>query len=1003
MGIRSVFERAASLFGRRGEESAERIRKKLGSFRDLVEKNDRVLELIADAGEKLGGEYVFDTKYLEDLVAELKATTHAVVEDLNALTQNRYPDLLQVLVSIDAGVQAALDCRITVPGTPYVLPLSDVGIEHSEIVGEKLARLGEIGGRVGCRIPDGFVVTTRACRAFLDEAGVTEAAEAFRARWAGSGNAPEELEEEARALRERVLSARMPKKLARAVRSAVADLADGEGGALFAVRSSAAEEDGDLTFAGQYETVLGVGRDDVVDAYRRVVASLWTPGVIRYQLQHDLAPGCGLMAVGCLRMVQARSSGVVYSLNPMAPGADVQLVSAAWGLGKVVVEGEAAVDRFEVRRRPGYPVSDARIGDKAWRWVARRGEGSVQEPVPGEQRREPSVTAEDLSEIAEVACRIERYMKAAQDIEWAKDAAGRLFVLQARPLSIVPDAVGQERDLSTVATHHPVLLKGRGDVACRGIGSGRVHLVGEGDLFARRSPSGEVLVARTATPRLGSLLAGASAVITDLGSATGHFAAVARDFRVPTIVASEVATRRLEEGMEVTVDAEENVVYEGRVDELLRHQLLRRSSFEDAREFRMLRRVLRKIAPLGLQDPGSPAFAPGQCRTYHDVIRFAHEKAIGELLEIGWVKPSADRRYVRRLELPVPLDLILVDLGGGFRAETGRPSAILADVTSRPLVPLLEALTEAGVWETAPADMDMDGFMASATRPMSLGGPLSAQPAQNLAIVSGRYLHLSLRVGYHFNIVDAYLGDVPADNYVYFRFAGGVTELTRRSRRADLLKRILEGHGFVTEGREDLVIGRVKGAAPEVMGERLHMLGRLIGFTRQLDIFLKNDGLVDRYVERFMGGSSTTQEDRGPTEATEATVDNVTEVLVLDDEPMVGERLEEHLTRKGYRVEVFTDSRQAVDRLATKRFDVVITDLKMTGPTGLDVLRFVRNQTSGTQVIIITGYGSMDAARLAEYGGAFELVHKPFSVKTIEALTRRAARRAHKLVNRGTS
>ncbi len=838
----------ASLFRRSGEETAERLRKKLATFRDLVENNDRMLELIADAGEKLGGEYVFDAKYLQDLVGELRTTAHAVVEDLSTLTQNAYPELHQVLLSIDAGVQAALDCRATIPDAPHLLALRDVGIQDAEIVGEKLARLAEIGNRVGCRVPEGFVVTTRACRELLDAAGAEEGAEALRSLWADGGDA---LETAAAELRERVLAARVPRHLARGIRSGVARLLGSHPGALFAVRSSAAEEDGELTFAGQYETVLGVEADGVVDAYRQVVASLYSPRVVRYQRQHDLPPGCGLMAVGCLCMVPARSSGVVYSLNPLAPAADVQLVTAAWGLGRAVVEGEAAVDRFEVRRRPGYPIADARIGDKPWRWVARPGGGTVREDVPEEERREPSLSAAEVSELAGVAARIERYLKAAQDIEWAVDPDGRLFVLQARPLGLRPGSVVEERDLSDVVARHPVLLRGRGEVACRGIGSGPVHRVEEEDLASMRVPPGAVLVARTATPRLAGLLAGASAVVTDLGSATGHFAAVARDFRVPTIVGAEIAASTLEEGMEVTVDAEENVVYEGRVEELMHYQLLRRSSFEDANEFRVLRRVLRRIAPLGLQDPQSPAFAAAGCRTYHDVIRFAHEKAIAELLEIGWVKTSRDPRYVRRVELPVPLDLVLVDLGGGFEVPLGRATVTLADVTSRPLLPLLEALTREDVWETKPADMDLDGFMASATRAGSFSGPLAARPAQNLAIVSARYLHLSLRVGYHFNVVDAYLGDVPGDNYMYFRFAGGVTELTRRSRRADLLRRILEDHGFVTEGREDLVIGRVKGLAPDVMVERLRMVGRLIGFTRQLDIFLRSDGLVDEYVERF--------------------------------------------------------------------------------------------------------------------------------------------------------
>ena len=128
------------------------------------------------------------------------------------------------------------------------------------------------------------------------------------------------------------------------------------------------------------------------------------------------------------------------------------------------------------------------------------------------------------------------------------------------------------------------------------------------------------------------------------------------------------------------------------------------------------------------------------------------------------------------------------------------------------------------------------------------------RPQQNLAIISDRYLNLILRLGYHFNIVDCYLSEVRNDNFIYFRFAGGVTEQARRSRRAALLKKILEKNDFVVEGRGDLVIGRIKKISREDMEDRLRMIGRLIGFTRQLDIFLRSDNLVDRYVDDFLEG-----------------------------------------------------------------------------------------------------------------------------------------------------
>ena len=119
-------------------------------------------------------------------------------------------------------------------------------------------------------------------------------------------------------------------------------------------------------------------------------------------------------------------------------------------------------------------------------------------------------------------------------------------------------------------------------------------------------------------------------------------------------------------------------------------------------------------------------------------------------------------------------------------------------------------------------------------------------------------------------------------------------------------------------------------------------------------------------------------------------------VLVLDDEEIVCERLKSHLERDGLEVEVFNDSDAAVARLREAAFDVVVTDLKMKGPTGLDVLAFVRDEKLQTQVIIITGYGSIEATRDAEYMGAFSFVTKPFRMDHLGALVAKAAARARR-------
>ncbi|NOZ02187.1 MAG: response regulator [Deltaproteobacteria bacterium] len=122
-----------------------------------------------------------------------------------------------------------------------------------------------------------------------------------------------------------------------------------------------------------------------------------------------------------------------------------------------------------------------------------------------------------------------------------------------------------------------------------------------------------------------------------------------------------------------------------------------------------------------------------------------------------------------------------------------------------------------------------------------------------------------------------------------------------------------------------------------------------------------------------------------------------TRVMVVDDESIVCERLMKHLTGEGFEVETFTDSAQAIERLDSgPAFEVVVTDLKMKGPTGLDVMHHVSGNSPGTQVIIITGYASIEAAREAEYTGVFDFINKPFKLETMAALVKKAAKKAGK-------
>jgi DNA-binding NtrC family response regulator len=120
------------------------------------------------------------------------------------------------------------------------------------------------------------------------------------------------------------------------------------------------------------------------------------------------------------------------------------------------------------------------------------------------------------------------------------------------------------------------------------------------------------------------------------------------------------------------------------------------------------------------------------------------------------------------------------------------------------------------------------------------------------------------------------------------------------------------------------------------------------------------------------------------------------EVLVLDDEPIVCERLKDFLDKKGVLTEAFTDSRKALDRIKEKTFDVIVTDLKMEGPTGLDVLLAVKKGDYHSEVIIITGYGPFESLREAETVGVFDYIAKPFVMSDLYRRIEKAAKKAKK-------
>ncbi len=821
-------------------------------FRSILERNNLILELMADMGDKLGGEYIFEKQYIMDITEKISDLVFKLISDLCVMTRVEIVDLFVTFERIQFEIQEELAGRRAVPLTKPVLLLEELSGDCREEAGNKFANLGEIRNTLELPTMDGFVVTTRAFFDFMEANGLFEFVEQGLAGLDLSDDSA--LHALGGEVRKRILTGAMPKHMVLAIHAALGIVCDRNRGRplFFAVRSSAWGEDSESSFAGQYESVLNVPGKGIVEAWREVVASIYTPEAWRYRLHRGYRESEMAMAVGCQLMVEAEVSGAMYTYAPVAPEQDAMVISAVWGLGVAVVSGIAESDTIFLDRQPPHRVISVEPGRKTTKIIGDQAGGTALVDLPPERQDAVCLGEDSIRRLARAAVMIEKYFRRPQDVEWAFDRAGNLHILQSRPLNVRPDQPERHMpNIDNAALSAQVLFSGQGTVVQGGVASGKVHVaLNDDDL--NNFPFGAVLVSRYTSPKYSRVMRKACAILTDIGSATGHMATLAREYRVPTVVDTGVATRVLKTGDQITLDAIRNVVYAGTVKELSDFEITHAEVFEETSEYRMLKRVLKKVTPLNLVDPGSEFFRAARCRTYHDITRFVHEKAVESLIDLSEKHQRVHDRGSKRLEFAIPLGLTVIDIGKGMNIPPGVRLPGIEQVRSTPMKALLEGLLESRMWETAPVAVDLGSFMSSFTRTFSSSMARPEDVGRNLAVLSEDYMNLHLRLGYHFNILDAYIGEELNDNYIYFRFLGGVSNIERRSRRAKFIADVMEGFDFRVEIHGDLVVGRLKKLPRQRMVGRMKVLGGLIGYTRQLDVNMTGDEMIDFHLADFM-------------------------------------------------------------------------------------------------------------------------------------------------------
>lgn len=825
------------------------LREKYEAFKYLLTHDKRAHELIAELEEIYHNNIKVDFKVIEDKHKELSYCVSRMIDELSRMSPLRYLNLRDYFKKFDFYIRFMLAPAEYDFAPPYTILLNEIPSDGNKLVGGKALNLSAIDRELRLPLPQGFVITTNAFFYFIEYNNLRKSID-DRLSKLDISSTPS-LDAISREIMELVTNAQIPPDIEEAIINsfrALKELRDKDIG--IAMRSSAVGEDTRSSFAGQYRTVLNVREEEgMLTAYKDVIASKYTPEALYYRINYGFLDIETPMAVLAIEMIDAEASGVMYTKGLDDTTKNCINIHSVWGLGELLVGGDVSPDIIIVSKDEKPQIVETQTGGQSKQMVFSQNNSTNIIHVDDKNKNLLSLDEKPALILAGWGIQLERFFKEPQDVEWCMDNNGRLFILQSRPQRIED---GEQKTLNRKFENisNTVLVSG-GERASSGIGAGTVFIVKrESDL--EKVAKGAVLVARNASPRYVKIMDKLSAVITDIGSTEGHFPSVAREFGVPVLVNTGVATSSLRHGSEVTVYADGKKVYDGIVQAMLESISARKDLISDSPFMRKMKHAMSFISPLKLIDPQAPSFVPEGCRSFHDIIRFVHEKAMQEMFSIGERK-TGRLKGAKKLFSRIPMLFYILDVGDGLSKEAAnKKEAVIEDILCAPMKAVWKGLNHPGIRWSEFTHFDWLEFDKIVMR----GGTISTESSllASYAIVSNDYLNLNLRFGYHFVILDTICGDRMEDNYISFRFSGGGGDSHGRFLRAALLCEVLERLGFEAESKGDLVDGQLKIGDKALIEERLDMIGRLLGATRLMDMYLKDETMAARFADDFMGG-----------------------------------------------------------------------------------------------------------------------------------------------------
>ncbi|MGO9377917.1 MAG: PEP/pyruvate-binding domain-containing protein [Dissulfurispiraceae bacterium] len=821
--------------------------KKYAYFKNLLGHNHAALDAIAELEKLYYSGDPFSLTSVRIKYEELLEAVRGVIYALETLSGRDYSVLSNTVSIIDSELFQNFNPKCTLPTGNLVIGLEDLTSDIYRMVGAKAANLASIKNRLGLSVPPGFIITSLAFERFLQVNRLLKPIKEELSRV--TSESIEAIERTGDRLRSMILNAPVPLEIQKAVIMAYSSLEETAGmDVRIAMRSSAVGEDTEATFAGQYDTVLNVTGENILDAYKTVLASKYSARAIAYRLRYGLDDRETPMCVLGIVMVNSQASGVLYSVDPSLTRSCPVKINSLWGIGEHLVDGSASPDVFLIDRID-EKILERHVAVKESRLVNLNAGGTGLESVPEHEQHLPSLDDVTIVQLAKYGLLLEEFFEGPQDVEWAIDADRTIFILQSRPLRL-PE-INVESQLRQVSSNNPVLIS-QGKTASGGTATGRVFIM-EQEPDLRNLPADAILVAKIASPEYAKVIGSLRGIVTDIGSVTSHMASVAREFGIPTIVDTGNATSSLTQGEIVTMSADTVTVYKGIVPELIDNIKPAKKVIFDSPLHRRMRGILDRVSVLNLTDIKTESFSPEGCRTYHDIVRFTHETAIHEMFGISCTSNRMGASV--KLTSNLPLDLWLIDLGEGLREGLTICDKVTPEmIESDPMKAVWRGFTHPGV--------NWAGTMNVSTNKVTgmLAAPALAEfgeiaGGESYAMLSKGYLNLSVRFAYHFATVDTFCSDNESQNYISMQFSGGAGDYYGRSLRIQLMGNILERIGFRVTIKGDLLEAFVARYDKRSTEEMLDMTARLLASTRLIDITLSTQDELAEFTDAFFNGS----------------------------------------------------------------------------------------------------------------------------------------------------